>query len=128
MSVRDSYNKRVTFNTQDGLENKTDKLTAMMSKFAARDSELNRPFKPQVYQSRQRGQSRNFYDSHNHDRGNYQNGYTSNNGDRRIQFNRQGRGRPRYEHIIEEETSEAIQGRIRISEDRIAEENTEVIT
>ena len=53
MSVKDGYNKRVAFNTQDGLEDKMDKLTAMMGNLAARDSEMNRPFKPQVYQSKQ---------------------------------------------------------------------------
>ena len=36
------------------------KLTAMISKLVARDSEVNRPFKPQIYQSKRRGQSRNF--------------------------------------------------------------------
>ena len=96
MSIKDSYNKRVTFNTQDWLEDNIDKLTAIMGNLVARDSEVSRPFKPQVYQSKQRGQSRNFYDSHNYDRGNYQNKYRWNSGDRRIPFNKQGRGRPRY--------------------------------
>ena len=68
VSVRDSYNKKVIFNTQDGLEDKRDKLTAMMGKLAAGDNEVRRPFKPQVYQNKQRGQSRNLYDPHNHDR------------------------------------------------------------
>ena len=54
MSVKDSCNKRVTFNTQNGLEDKIDKLTAMMEKLEARDSKVNRPFKPQGYQSKQR--------------------------------------------------------------------------
>ena len=44
ISVKDSYNKRVTFDTQDRLENEIDKLTAMMGKLAAKDSEVNRPF------------------------------------------------------------------------------------
>ena len=52
MSVRDSYNKRVTFNTQEGLEDKKDKLTAMMDKLVAGDKKSNRPFTPQVYQSK----------------------------------------------------------------------------
>ena len=50
-SVRDSYNKSITFDMQDGLEDKIDKLTAMMGKLVARDSKVNRPFKPQIYQS-----------------------------------------------------------------------------
>ena len=53
MSVKDNYNKRITFNTQGRLEDKIDKLTAMMGKLVARDSEVNRPFKPQVYQVRE---------------------------------------------------------------------------
>ena len=52
MSVRDSYNKRVTFSTQDGLEDKIDKLTAMIGKLATRDSEVSGPFKPQIYQGK----------------------------------------------------------------------------
>ena len=60
MSVKDSYNKRITFDTCNGLEDKSDKLTALMDKLVARDSEVNRPFKPQIYQSKRRGQGRNF--------------------------------------------------------------------
>ena len=52
MSLKDSNNKMVTFNTQDRLEDKIDKLTVMISKLGARDSKVNRPFKPQVYQSK----------------------------------------------------------------------------
>ena len=69
MSVRDSYNKRVTFNTQEGLKDKIYKLTAMMDKLVARDNKGNRPLKPQVYQSKGGGQSRSFHDSYNHDGG-----------------------------------------------------------
>ena len=78
-----SCNKKVTFYTWDRLEDKIDKLTVMMGKLAARDNGTNTQFKPQIYQSR-RGQSRNFYDSHNCDRGNYQNRYRWNSRDRRI--------------------------------------------
>ena len=70
----------------------------MMGKLAARDNGANRQFKPQIYQSRRRGHSRNCYDSYNYDRGNYQNRYRSNGRERRIQFSGQSRGRPRYEH------------------------------
>ena len=52
MSGRDSYNKKVTFYTQNGLGDKIDKLTAMMGKLAARDSKVNRPVIPQIYQSK----------------------------------------------------------------------------
>ena len=54
-----------------------------MGKLAARDNRTNRQFKPQIYQSRRRGQSRDFYDSYNYDRGNYQNRYRSNSRDER---------------------------------------------
>ena len=64
----------------------------MMAQLAAGDNGANRQFKPQIYQSRRRGQSRNFYDSCN-----YHNRYRSNSGDRRIQFSAQNRGMPRYE-------------------------------
>ena len=49
----------------------------MMGKLAARDNGKNRQFKPQIYQSRRMGQSRNFYDSSNFDRGHYQGQYRS---------------------------------------------------
>ena len=67
-----------------------------MGKLAARDNGTHRQFKPQIYQSRRRGKSRNFYDSHNYDRGNYQKWYRSDSFDRRNYY-RQSRGRPRYE-------------------------------
>ena len=64
MSIKDSYNKKVTFATQTGLEEKMDKLTVLMGKLATRDNGTNRQFKPQIYQSKRRGHSRNFYDTH----------------------------------------------------------------
>ena len=60
----------------------------MMDKLT-RDNGTNRQFKPQICQSKRRGQSRNFYDKHNYDKRNYQNRYRSNSRDRRIQFSRQ---------------------------------------
>ena len=36
MSIKDSYNKRVTFDKQDGLEDKIDTLTVMMGKLVAK--------------------------------------------------------------------------------------------
>ena len=63
MTIKDSYNnKRVTFDIQDGLEEKIDRLTVMMSKLTARDEETKKQFKPKIYQSKRRGQTRNFYD------------------------------------------------------------------
>ena len=62
---------------QDGLEDKIDRLTVMMSKLATKDDGINKQFKPKIYQSKRRGQSRNFYDKHNYDQRNYQNRYRS---------------------------------------------------
>ena len=49
MSVRDSQNKSVLFNTQDDLEQKIDRLTVMMGKLVTEDEGHPKPFKPQVY-------------------------------------------------------------------------------
>ena len=58
MSLKDSYdNKKVTLDTQDGLEDKIDRLMAMMGKLATRDNSINKQFKPQIYQNKIRGQS-----------------------------------------------------------------------
>ena len=71
MSIKDGYNnKKVTFDTQDRLEDKIDRLTVMMSKLAVSEEGVNKPFKPMIHQSKRRGQTRNFYD-----RCNYQNRY-----------------------------------------------------
>ena len=43
MSIKDNYNnKRVIFNTQDGLEDKIDRLTVMMSKLATNEEGVNK--------------------------------------------------------------------------------------
>ena len=75
MSIKDSYNKRVTSDMQDGLEDKIDRLTVMMGKLTTTDNGTNRQFKTQIYQSKRRGQIRNFYDASSYERGNYQNMY-----------------------------------------------------
>ena len=46
---------------QDGLEEKIDRLTVMMDKLTTNDDGTNKQFKPQMYQSRRRGQARDFY-------------------------------------------------------------------
>ena len=62
MSVRDGFNKRVTFSTADDLEQKIDRLTVMMGKLVMEDEGLSKPFKPQVYQSnRGRNWNRGYY-------------------------------------------------------------------
>ena len=98
MSIKDSYNQQVTFDTQDSLEKRIDRLTVIISKVAAKDNELNKQFKPKIFQSR-----RNFYDKCNYDQRNYQNRYRSNSGDRRVSFSsgiqcgQNYRDSPRYE-------------------------------
>ena len=87
MNMKDNYdNKKFTFNTQDGLEDKIDRLTVMMSQLTTKDGGLKKQFKPKLYQGRGRGQSRNIYNRHSYDHCGYQNRYRSNSGERRIQF------------------------------------------
>ena len=75
MSIKDNYNNiRVTFDMQDGLEEKRDSLTVMMSKLTARENGTNKQFKPKIFQSKRRGQTRNFHDKCNYDQRNYQKG------------------------------------------------------
>ena len=57
MSVRDGKGRRVSFNTREELGDKVDKLTVIMSKLAAKDSHERRPFKPQIYKSREQNRS-----------------------------------------------------------------------
>ena len=52
MGIRDGTERKVSFNARDELGNKIDKLTVMMDRLAARDSNDKRPFKPQIYKSR----------------------------------------------------------------------------
>ena len=68
MTVRVGYNikKVVTFDMPDRLDDKIDKLTSMMRKLTAQDSNLNKPLKPQIYQCKRRGQKRNYYDQGNY--------------------------------------------------------------
>ena len=55
MSMKDGYvNKRVMFNTQDGLEEKIDTLTTLMSKLATQDEGQSKPFKPKIYPGKRR--------------------------------------------------------------------------
>ena len=87
MSIKDNYvNKRVTFDTKDGLQEKIGRLTTMMSVLTAHDDEQSKLFKPKIYQSKRREQMRNFDDKHNYDQRNYQNRYRSGSRDRRISF------------------------------------------
>ena len=60
MSIRDGHYRKVSFDTKEELGDKIDKLAAMIGKLATRDSGTNRKFKPQIHQSRVRGQNRNY--------------------------------------------------------------------
>ena len=51
MSMRDSQGKKVSFDTQDNLEQKIDKLMVMMGKLVTEDEGCTKPFRPQIYQS-----------------------------------------------------------------------------
>ena len=105
---------------------KIDKLTAIMGKLVARDKGTNRQFKPQIYQSRRRGQSINFYDSiimieeivkSDTD----QIVVTGEISIDKVEVD------PGMNKIIGEEILEAMRDLTNISEDKIVEENTEVI-
>ena len=52
MSIRGGTERKVSFNARHELWDKIDKLTVMMGRLAARDSNDKRPFKPQIYKSR----------------------------------------------------------------------------
>ena len=52
MNIRDGTEKKVLFNARDELGDKIDKLTALMDRLAAKESNDKRPFKPQIYKSR----------------------------------------------------------------------------
>ena len=65
MNIRDGTERKVSFNARDELGDKIDKLTVVMSRLVAKDSNEKRPFKPQIYKNR--GQSRSY------NQGGYQN-------------------------------------------------------
>ena len=92
MTIREGVTRKVSFETRDELGDKIDKLTVMIGRFAAKDNNKMRPFKPQIHQSRGRGQKRVYSQR------NFQNrNKMSNRSDTRDrgQF-RQDRGRPRF--------------------------------
>ena len=53
----------------------------MMSKLTAHDDDPVKPFKPKIYQSKRRGQTKKIYDRHDYGQRNYQNRYRSNSGE-----------------------------------------------
>ena len=87
MNIQEEHNKRVTFNTMDGLEQNIHKLTVMMGKLVMKDNGQDRQFKLQVYQAnRSIGHARCNYEQQG-----FQNRF-------RLDNNRNNtfRGRPRY--------------------------------
>ena len=69
MSIRDGHHRKVSFNTKEELGDKIDKLVVIIGKLAASNSGTSRQLKPQIHQSRGRGQIRNY------NQRNYQNRY-----------------------------------------------------
>ena len=58
MGIREGTSRKESFDTRDELVDKIDKLTVMLGRLAAKDSNEKRPFKPQIYQSREQGHNR----------------------------------------------------------------------
>ena len=75
MSMRDSQGKKVSFNMQDNLEQKIDKLTVLMGKLVTEDDRCSKPFRPQIYQSR-RGRNQNRGNFHGRFKNNIYRGHT----------------------------------------------------
>ena len=77
MSIREGASRRVSFDTRDNLGDKIDKLTIMLSRLVAKDNNKKRPFKPQIYQSRGRGQNRGYSQRNYQNRSRLSNGSSS---------------------------------------------------
>ena len=93
MNIRDGTEK-VLFSTRDELGDKIDKLTVMMGRLAAKESNDKRPFKPQIYKSTgsyPQGQNRSY------NQRNYQNrSRLGNRSDSRTR-GQYGNNRPRFQ-------------------------------
>ena len=96
MSIREGASGRVAFDTREELGDKIDMLMVMIGKLAAKDSNRNRPFKPQIHKSRRPpppGQNRDYSQRSYQNRSRVDNRANSRD---RGQF-RQDRGQPRFE-------------------------------
>ena len=96
MSIREGASRKVSFDTREELGDKIDKLTVMIGKLATKDSNRNRPFKPQIHKGRgpsPPGQNRGYSQRNYQNRNRLSN--RSNSRDRG--WFRQGRDRPRFE-------------------------------
>ena len=50
MNIKDGYiSKKITYDTQDSLDEKIDRLESMVSKLTAQDDDQNKKFKPKIY-------------------------------------------------------------------------------
>ena len=56
INIKDgNLSKKDTFNTQDSLDDKIDRLTSMMSKLTTQEDNQNKQFKPKIYQRNEEG-------------------------------------------------------------------------
>ena len=90
-TIRKGAGRRVSFDTRGELNDKLEKLMVMVGKLAAKDSSKTRQYKPEIHQSRGRGQNRGY--SHR----NYQNRSDNRSNSRNIEQFRQDRYIPRFE-------------------------------
>ena len=83
INSREGASRRVAFDTREELGDKIDKLMVMIGKSAAKDSNRNRSFKPQIHKSRRpspSGQNRGYSQRDYQNRTRLK--YKSNSGDR----------------------------------------------
>ena len=98
MNIQEEHNKRVTFDMTDSLEQKIDKLMAMIGKLVTKDEGQNRQLKLQVYQTnRGRGQTRC-----NYEHGGFQDRFRSDNNRSnayrgKLRYGQDYQGRSRYD-------------------------------
>ena len=61
-NIKDGYiSKKVTFDTQDSLKEKIDKLMSTMHKLTTKEDDQTKQLKPKIYQSKKERQIRHFY-------------------------------------------------------------------
>ena len=98
LNIQEEHNKRVTFDTTDHLEQKTDKLMVMMGKLVMKDNGQNRQFKPQFYQTnRGKGQIRCNYKQRSFQDRFRSDSSRSNTFRRRPRYGQEYQGRSRYD-------------------------------
>ena len=121
MNIRDGTERKVSFNARDELGDKIDKLTVMMSRLAAKDSNEKRPFEPQIFKSGgsyPQGQNRSYNQRGYQNRGRLGSMSDSRN---RGQY---GNNRPRFQQSYRSTISKRM---LEDMEDKIVEENTGII-